>query len=96
MIKEYNYTNYRDLLRELYILSKIESRRQANLIDKPQQELIRDVKDNYHDGFPNMLGFYIDKGRGEMLMADAGLNLSVWFSMLTEQKQRHEFARVLL
>ena len=35
VIKEYNYTNYRDLLRELYILSKIESRRQANLIDKP-------------------------------------------------------------
>ena len=37
VVKEYKYTNYRDLLRELYILSKIESRRQANLIDKPPQ-----------------------------------------------------------
>ena len=85
VVKEYKYTNYRDLLRELYILSKIESRRQANLIDKPPQELFQALKDNYHDGFPNLLGFYIGKRRGEMFMSDAGLNLGVWFSMLKEE-----------
>ena len=74
VIKEYKRNNYRDLLRELYILSKIEEKRQKFLADKDPQKIFKTIQTG-NDGLPCILGFQLAKDRGEILMADAGLSL---------------------
>ena len=71
------------MLRELYILSKIEKKRQAYLFGRNPNQILKLIRNN-HDGFPDILGFQLAKDRGEILMTDAGLNLGVWFAMLED------------
>ena len=56
VIKEYLQPSYRDLLRELYILSKIEKKRQAYLFGRNPNQVLKLIRNNY-DGFPDVLGF---------------------------------------
>ena len=95
VIKEYTRTNYRDLLREIYILSKIEEKRQKFLADKDTQQIFKTIQTD-NDGLPCILGFQLTKDGGEILMADAGLSLGQWFRMLKTKNERLKFAKSLL
>ena len=36
------------------------------------------MKDIQHDGLPQLLGYKIQEGQGEILMLDSGPNLTKW------------------
>ena len=78
----------RGVNRELRIFTFIQRLRSQELGQKPSLKVIIKSQNRRQDGFPDLLGYKVGKGHGEIMMTNAGKPLTYWKKRLTDKSAR--------
>ena len=77
VLKQYKGNTFHEIVREIKLFTQLENERNKSQAKQTLNEMILQSK-KHHDALPQLLGYKVKEGEGELLMTHGGLTLDKW------------------
>ena len=92
VLKQYQGVTFNQIIREIKIFTLIERDKMRASERKEKVPMRFIVKETGHDSLPQLLGYKVQEGIGEILLLNNGPSLEKWQLKILGQERKHQFA----